>query len=66
MDDSRFASGMAWFFAALLLSSVSSLLEYLPLFGSATSFVEGFCDGLSVIAYGAAVFLLVRSCRQMS
>jgi hypothetical protein len=63
MDDSRFASGMIWFFAALLLSSVSSLLGYLPLFGNITSLVEGFCDGLSVIAYGAAVLLLVRSCR---
>ena len=66
MDDSRFASGMMWFFAALLLSSVSWLLGYLALFGGATSLVEGFCDGVAVVAYGAALFLLVQSCRQVS
>jgi hypothetical protein len=47
--------------AGLLASSFSSFLEHVALSGDATSFTRGFFDGLSVVAFAVAIFLLLRS-----
>jgi hypothetical protein len=64
MDDNRFTNGMLWFVTALLLSGTSSLLGHFSLLGSSTNLAQGFFDGLSVVACGAAIVLLVRSRRR--
>ena len=64
MDDGQFANGMLWFVTALLLSGVSSLLGHFALLGNATNLAQGFFAGLSVVACGAAIVLLVRSRRR--
>lgn len=52
---------MICFVTALLLSGLSSFLGHFALFGDSTSLAQGFFDGLSVVACGAAIELLVRS-----
>jgi hypothetical protein len=64
MDDKRFTDGMLWFITALLLSGVSSFLGHFALLGGSTNLAQGFFDGLSVVACGAAIVLLVRSRRR--
>jgi hypothetical protein len=64
VEDKQFTNGMLWFVMALLLSGVSSFLGHFALFGSSTNLAQGFFDGLSVVACGAAIILLVRSRRQ--
>jgi len=64
MDEKRFTDGMLWFVTALLLSGVSSFLSHFALFGGSTDLAQGFFDGLSVVACGAAIVLLVRSRRR--
>jgi hypothetical protein len=48
-------------FAAL---SVSFFLEIFTIFGDGTDFARGFFDGLAVVAFGVAIFVLVRSKRK--
>ncbi len=50
--------------SGLLASSLSSLLARYALLGGASEFARGVLDGLSVVAYGAAIYLLVRSARR--
>ncbi len=64
MDNKLFVNGMIWLVTALLLSGVSSFLEHFTVFGDATNLAQGFFDGLSVVACGAAIVLLVRSRRR--
>jgi hypothetical protein len=66
MGDIQFTHGMLAFVTALLLSGVSSFLGHFALFGDATNLAQGFFDGLSVVACGAAIVLLVRSRRRVS
>lgn len=61
MDNKLFTSGMICLVTALLLSGVSSFLGRFSIFGDSTNLAQGFFDGLSVIACGAALVLLVRS-----
>lgn len=61
MNTRFFTSGMIVLGTALLLSGVSSFLGHLAVFGDSTDLAQGFADGLSVVAYGAAIVLLVRS-----
>lgn len=63
MGNRQFTSGMLWFVTALLLSGVSSFLGHFAVFGSSTNLAQGFFDGLSVVACGAAIALLIRSRR---
>jgi hypothetical protein len=61
MGENHLTNGILWFVTALLLSSMSSFLGRLDLLGSATNLAQGFLDGLSVVACGAPIALLVRS-----
>jgi hypothetical protein len=61
MPNKVFMNGMLCLGAGLLASSISSFLGHFPVFGASTGFTQGFFDGLSVIAYGAAVLILIRS-----
>jgi hypothetical protein len=61
MDNKQFTNGMLWFVTALLLSGLSSFVGHLTIFGGSTNLVQGFFDGLSVVACGAAIVLLIRS-----
>jgi len=61
MENKQFTNGIIWFVTALLLTGVSSLLGRFDLLGDATNLAQGFFDGLSVVACGAAIFLLARS-----
>ena len=61
MNNKTFINGFVVLGAGLLASSVSSFLEIFTLFGTATDFVRGVFDGLSVVAFGVAIFALVRS-----
>jgi hypothetical protein len=63
MNDRLFTNGMLWFVTALLLSGVSSFVGHFTLLGEATNLGQGFCDGLSVVACGAAIVLMIRSRR---
>lgn len=64
MEDRRFTNGMLWFVTALLFGGLSSFLGHVGLLGEATNLAQGFLDGLSVVACGAAIVLLVRSRRR--
>lgn len=61
MPNRTFTNGLIILAAGLLASSVSSLLEIFSLFGSGTNFVRGFFDGLAVVAFCGAIYLMVRS-----
>jgi len=63
LDNRKFINGLAILGAGLLASSVSSFLEHFAIFGTGTGFTRGFFDGLSVVAFGVAIFVLVRSGR---
>jgi len=47
----------------MMASVVPAFLEHLSFLGSKANFASGFFDGSSVVAFGAAIFLLVRSRR---
>jgi hypothetical protein len=64
VDDKQFTNGIIWFVTGLLLTGVSSFLGHFALFGGSTDLAQGFFDGLSVVACGAAIVRLVRSRRQ--
>jgi hypothetical protein len=61
MNNKAFISGFVVLGAGLLASSVSSFIETFTIFGTATDFVRGIFDGLSVVAFCVAIFVLVRS-----
>jgi len=63
MSNRAVMNGLAVLGAGLLASSVSSFLEVFALFGTATDFVRGLFDGLSVVAFGVAIIVLVRGRR---
>lgn len=64
MDNKQFTDGMLLFVTALLLSGMSSFLGHVAFLGDATNLAQGFVGGLSIVACGAAIVLLVRSRRQ--
>jgi hypothetical protein len=61
MNNKTFINGFVVLSAGLLASSVSSFLEIFTIFGTATDFVRGVFDGLSVVAFCAVIVILVRS-----
>jgi len=63
MGDRALINGLVVLGLGLFASSVSSLLEHFALLGTATDFGRGLFDGLSVVAFGVAIFVLVRSRR---
>jgi hypothetical protein len=60
MTDKPFMNGLIVFGIGLLLSSLSSFIEHFSLFGTLKDFILGFLDGVSVIAFAVAIYLLVR------
>lgn len=66
MDNRAFTNGLVVMGAGLFASSLSSFLEHFAILGTATDFTRGAFDGLSVVALGVAIFLLVRSTRTMA
>lgn len=63
MKDRNSTNGLAILGAGLLASSISSFLEHFAVLGTATDFTRGLFDGLAVVAFCAALFVLVRSQR---
>jgi len=64
VDNKTLINGLIVLTAGLLASSVSSFLKTFALFGTATDLFSGFFDGLAVVAFCVAIFVLVRSSRQ--
>ena len=65
MANRALVNGFIVLAAGLLASSVSSFLAHFPVFGTATDFTRGLCDGLSVIAFAVGMFMVIRSRRTM-
>ena len=63
MGDRNFVNSMVALGAGLFASSISSFLEHFPVLGTATDFTRGLFDGLSTVAFGIAIFLLIRNKR---
>lgn len=61
MNDRNLIKGLVVLAAGLLASSISSFLEHFAILGTATEFARGLCDGLSMVAFCAAIFILARS-----
>jgi hypothetical protein len=61
MSNRAFINGLVVLGAGLLASSVSSFLEHFAIFGASTDFARGLFDGLSVVAFAVAIYVLVRS-----
>jgi hypothetical protein len=61
MGNGMFIDGFVVLCAGLLASSLSSFLEVFAVLGTATDLVRGVFDGLSVVAFSAAIAILVRS-----
>jgi hypothetical protein len=56
-----FINGLVVMGLGLLASSASSFLGRFAILGTATDFASGLFDGLSVVAFAVAIFVLVRS-----
>jgi hypothetical protein len=56
-----FINGLVVLALGLLASSLSSFLDRFAILGTATDFATGLFDGLSVVAFVVAIFVLVRS-----
>ena len=63
MDNKNFITGLVVLTAGLFASSISSILEHFAVLGSATDLTRGFFDGLSAVAFGIAIFVLLHSKR---
>lgn len=63
MDSRVLINGLVVLGLGLFASSLSSFLQHFALLGTATDFATGLFDGLSVVAFGVAIFVLVRSRR---
>ena len=61
MNSEALANSFVVLGAGLLASSVSSFLEMFAIFGTATGCVRGVFDGLSVVAFGVATVIPIRS-----
>jgi hypothetical protein len=61
VENARLVNGLIVLCAGLFAAAVSSFSEHVTLLGPATGFVRGFFDGLSVVAFAVAIFVLVRS-----
>jgi hypothetical protein len=61
MSDNKLTKGLLAFGAGLLASSISSLLSHFA--ADSMELVRGFFDGLSVVAFAVATYLLARARR---
>ncbi len=57
-------SGSLWLALGLLATSLRSILEHLFSEGSAANFSRGLLDGLSVIFFSTAIFVLASQRQQ--
>lgn len=53
-------NGLMVLVTGLFTSSISSFLEHFTILGAATDFFSGFFDGLSVVAFSVAIFIMIR------
>jgi uncharacterized membrane protein len=63
MKNRTLINGFVFLGAGLLVRSLSSFLAHFMIFGTAQDFVMGFFDGLAVVAFLTAIFLMVRGSR---
>jgi hypothetical protein len=63
MGNRTSTNGLIALGAGFLAASVSSLLGHFTILGTATGFAMGLLDGISVVAFCVAIFVLVRSRR---
>lgn len=61
MENRNFVNGLVVLGIGLLASSTSSFLGHFAMLSAATDFTSGLFDGLSVIAFCTAVFVLARN-----
>jgi hypothetical protein len=61
MNNRSMLDGLVVLTLGLAASSASSLLGHIGVLGSATDLARGFLDGLSVVMFCVAIFVLVRS-----
>jgi hypothetical protein len=59
MSKKALTDGYLWFALGLLCSSIVSLLDRFAGVGRMANFARGVLDGLSIVAFGAAIFVLV-------
>ena len=60
MESKATVDGMIVLAAGLLASGVSSFLERFAILGVATDIARGVFDGLAVVTFAVAIFVLVR------
>jgi hypothetical protein len=60
MGNRALINGLAILGAGLLCSSASSFLERFAILGASTEFARGLFDGLSVVAFAVAIYVLSR------
>jgi hypothetical protein len=63
MSSRAFSNGLVVLGVGLLASSLSSFLDHFAILGSATEFARGLFDGLAVVAFAVAIYILVRGRR---
>lgn len=61
MNNRSVLDGLVVLALGLLSSSASSLLEHIPILGSATDLARGFLHGLAAGTFCVAIFVLVRN-----
>ncbi len=59
MPEKAVVDGYVWFALGLLCSSIVSLLDHFAGAGRMANFARGVFDGLSIVAFAAAIFVLV-------
>lgn len=63
MNNRMLVNGIIVLCLGLFASAVSSFLEYFKILGALTHFTRGVFYGLSAVAFGVAIYLLVQSQR---
>jgi hypothetical protein len=58
------SDGYVWLVLGLLCTSITSLLDHFAGAGRAANLARGVFDGLAIVAFGTAIFLMVYKARQ--
>jgi len=64
LSKKAFLDGYVWLVLGLLCTSITSLLDHFAGAGRAANLARGGLDGLAIVAFGTAIFLMVYKARQ--
>jgi hypothetical protein len=64
LSKKAFLDGYVWLVLGLLCTSITSLLDHFAGAGRAANLARGGFDGLAIVAFGTAIFLMVYKARQ--